>query len=314
MTSWWNKLMSSLRGEPGDSAYADERTTPPAADETPVVGPTPQRDAEHQELFDLLSGLIDTVERHITPISGSVGQTAERVDALAAALDGLAAAGRDRARDLANLIERTEANTSTAEYLREFVAGLSAKVESTSEAIASLRASFAEATEDLATSAENTRKLREIVATWPEFSAAQVESLNSFEQRLDAMNQRTASTLDAVGAAARETEALKDAVSELGRNLGAIRQTNTELASQQQELTRHIAGLSKLVSHNAEVGKAVHKAVSGLAQERTNHTDEIRKSIEDACGKISGKVTLALVLSGIAALAAIAAVVLRFVP
>jgi chromosome segregation ATPase len=164
--------------------------------------------------------------------------------------------------------------------------------------------------ERLKAKAEPPSNLSGIVASLPEITAEQRQALSRIDHRLELMKVRTDATADALGGIVREIEHLRSSVEDLGRTATGCQQTEAELAANQRQMAESLNLLHDLVARATETIRSNAAWVEMLAEAPDNRYQAVRDHVTGATARVETKSTITLITSGLAAAAAIVAIVL----
>ncbi|HVP12060.1 MAG TPA: hypothetical protein VMV94_12840 [Phycisphaerae bacterium] len=268
MSSWWTKLVAMFRGEheeaspliafpqqrpadlPDESSTYDQPAAQTTDEEVASTTSQPEPSAGDRgtpDLCDLISNLIATFERHLSPLAIQAARTAELAERLLAKADS----GADEARRLG----------------------------------------------------ENVAALREI-------ASATAEALGNLEDSIESFDEKTARDEEQLARTAREIDEIRSKLDQLGPAMTHCLETCAEIAGHQGQMAQAFAAMRELIVQGAEVAKTSAVTIKGLADDRSNRYDELRAHLSERYRQLATRNTIALLLSAIAAIAAITAAVL----
>ena len=223
--------------------------------------------------------LTGAVEHRFETAATDRGHIVARLDALAAALDGLVAAGQARDRELAQLLEATQTGCEHMQRVREIVASLPEVAASQAESIASLDGHF-EAVEQR--------------------SAAVADAVERHGRTLDEYK-------DALADMRRSVIALQQGQTELANHQQRIAESLSGLYDRTTQMTQLFKVSTLKLKQLAETPQTHHQElrahVTAETERLTGTLGQLRKEVAGA----AARGTIALVCSIIAAVAAIVA-------
>jgi methyl-accepting chemotaxis protein len=268
MGSWWTKLVAMFRGEPADTSspipfpcqQAENEvcagpTLDRAAAQAPDADAVPQADLAEApvadrrapDLCELISNLIATFERHLSPLAAQAGRTAEIAEHLLAKAD---------------------------------------------------------------TGAEQIHCLEESTAALREITSAAAESLGNLADRLESLDENAARLAELMAHSTREIEEIKSKLDQLTQAMTRCLETCAEIAGHQEQMSTAFASMRELTEQGAEAARAGAVTIKSMADDRGSRYDELRAHLTEKYRRLAARNTIALLLSAIAAIAALTAAVL----
>ncbi|MFH1419081.1 MAG: hypothetical protein ABII12_12455 [Planctomycetota bacterium] len=300
MSAWWAKFVASLRGEEPEVTDSSTPTDVAGGQSEPVAthacadhpAPSANEDIVAEQAFPdpgTDPRDVDTC-RSSKPTDPSAGLDDTRVG-LSTKVDELNAFLHRVHEILSEIARETYATAAEAARRQEAATALEGKIDAVSEQTLGLR--------------ETSDKLLEIVT-------AQVEAISNIEQRISVFDDRTAATADEVSRTARELDGLKSHLAQLSQAVAQLGEVCSDLADRQQQMAESVGSLEQRVSASCEAAKSASAAIQHVADDRVARHEALREHVTEQSKRLATRGTLALVLSGIAAVAAIVAAVLAY--
>jgi small-conductance mechanosensitive channel len=140
--------------------------------------------------------------------------------------------------------------------------------------------------------------------------AEQREALGRIDQRLELIKVRTTATSDAMTSAVAEIQDLRRLVDDCRQALARCQQTEAELAANQRQMAESLNVLHDLVTRTTEIARSNAAWVEVLAEAPESRYQAIRDHVTRQSSRFEFRSTVGLVLSALAAVAALAALIL----
>lgn len=236
-------------------------------------------------------------------------RTVESIRRLYEMFGALTAAQEQNDRRQADLADRLESVLAGVGEVRQLLGALGERTASLDAVLRYVGETLPALVGKAEANAENVQRIRELIATLPEIAGGQAEAVAGIEQRVEALADRTAATSDAVAQVARGLEDTKQGQERMGQLLAACQQPIADLASNQQQLSKMVNSLARLVSQEVELTKNSAGAIQSMAADRTSQFEEVERHVTKENVRLRRLTVLALVLSGVAAAAAVTAAV-----